>query len=346
MTRKRKTDFWLGVAALALCGFVAACVGGDTDGGSDGGSDGSSGSGTPSDGADDMPGGSGGDSGSGGDTPPGPADPVAPDLPAGWFEPPGELIAGTASAGGSFGYVLRDDEGNILNPAPGILFPIAGGPAFLNSQIMMPGGFGYGSVPNPNPGDQNDPQNYSYPWRDNFCEIRDSGNSRCGAGTGHQGQDIRPATCENGRYFAVAPEPVRIRNVGTHGVNAFGLETGILYTFLHLDRPLSLNEDTGAPVKKNDVLTAGQPIGPVSNKTSPNSDLACFDRCTTLHLHYEMWSGAVEFSNSFARGPDSVPLPPYTSLIESYVSMIDTQPDGEDWTSARPQVPISECARP
>jgi hypothetical protein len=35
-------------------------------------------------------------------------------------------------------------------------------------------------------------QNYAYPWVDNFCEIRTHTNTRCGAGIGHEGQDIRP----------------------------------------------------------------------------------------------------------------------------------------------------------
>ncbi len=37
--------------------------------------------------------------------------------------------------------------------------------------------------------------NYSYPWQDNFCETRDFQAGQCPGGFGHQGQDIRPATC-------------------------------------------------------------------------------------------------------------------------------------------------------
>ena len=38
--------------------------------------------------------------------------------------------------------------------------------------------------------------NYSYPWRDNFCERRGFAVGQCPAGIGHQGQDIRPALCK------------------------------------------------------------------------------------------------------------------------------------------------------
>ena len=39
------------------------------------------------------------------------------------------------------------------------------------------------------------PENFTYPWRDNFCEVRDYLVGQCPGGYGHQGEDIRPATC-------------------------------------------------------------------------------------------------------------------------------------------------------
>ena len=38
--------------------------------------------------------------------------------------------------------------------------------------------------------------NYSYPWRDNFCESRYFYVGQCPGGLGHQGQDLRPAFCK------------------------------------------------------------------------------------------------------------------------------------------------------
>ena len=37
--------------------------------------------------------------------------------------------------------------------------------------------------------------NFTYPWRDNFCEQRDFLVGQCPGGYGHQGEDIRPAQC-------------------------------------------------------------------------------------------------------------------------------------------------------
>ncbi len=37
--------------------------------------------------------------------------------------------------------------------------------------------------------------NWTYPWRDNFCELRDFLVGQCPGGYGHQGEDIRPGNC-------------------------------------------------------------------------------------------------------------------------------------------------------
>jgi hypothetical protein len=37
--------------------------------------------------------------------------------------------------------------------------------------------------------------NFTYPWRDNFCELRNFLVGQCPGGHGHQGEDIRPADC-------------------------------------------------------------------------------------------------------------------------------------------------------
>ena len=37
--------------------------------------------------------------------------------------------------------------------------------------------------------------NFTYPWRDNFCELRDFLVGQCPGGYGHQGEDIRPGNC-------------------------------------------------------------------------------------------------------------------------------------------------------
>ena len=43
--------------------------------------------------------------------------------------------------------------------------------------------------------DESAAENFTYPWRDNFCEMRDFLVGQCPGGYGHQGQDIRPGNC-------------------------------------------------------------------------------------------------------------------------------------------------------
>ncbi|MFZ0068279.1 MAG: M23 family peptidase, partial [Pseudolabrys sp.] len=93
-------------------------------------------------------------------------------------------------------------------------FPLREAPAFANSQSFNNWGdcdFTGRSVRSPRRKDQpyscnvngrplvfNEaaPGNYSYPWRDNFCEHRRYFVGQCPGGEGHQGQDIRPSSCK------------------------------------------------------------------------------------------------------------------------------------------------------
>ncbi len=91
-------------------------------------------------------------------------------------------------------------------------FPIAQAPGYVKSQSFMPWGDCYrtGTVgrmgrkgapyhckvnDKPLVFDESAPENFTYPWRDNFCELRDFLVGQCPGGYGHQGQDIRPANC-------------------------------------------------------------------------------------------------------------------------------------------------------
>ncbi|HEX5212586.1 MAG TPA: M23 family peptidase [Pseudolabrys sp.] len=91
-------------------------------------------------------------------------------------------------------------------------FPIASAPAYVKSQSFMPWGDCYrsGIVGRLGRKDaeyrcrRNEKQlvfneaaaeNFTYPWRDNFCELRDWLVGQCPGGYGHQGEDIRPAQC-------------------------------------------------------------------------------------------------------------------------------------------------------
>jgi hypothetical protein len=91
-------------------------------------------------------------------------------------------------------------------------FPIAQAPGYVKSQSFMPWGDCYhtGTVgrtgrkgasyhcklnDKPLVFDESAPENFNYPWRDNFCELRDFLVGQCPGGYGHQGEDIRPANC-------------------------------------------------------------------------------------------------------------------------------------------------------
>jgi len=93
-----------------------------------------------------------------------------------------------------------------------IRFPIANAPAYVKSQSFMPWGDCYRSGRIGRMGKKdaiyrckvNDiplvfnegaAVNFTYPWRDNFCELRDFIVGQCPGGHGHQGEDIRPANC-------------------------------------------------------------------------------------------------------------------------------------------------------
>ena len=283
------------------------------------------------------------------DEPDAPTDPPPGGLPAGWFAAPADLIPGTSRTGGDDGHVVFNEDGEPV-VAENIRFPIERGPAFSNSQIFGPGGGGYDGGPSsPDswasvPGQENDSANYDYPWRDNFCEVRGWSVAACPGGQGHQGQDIRPRTCDNGAHWAVAPEDAKVRNVGARVmVNLYSEASGKLHTMMHLERPLATNPRTGQPFKTGDEIFAGERLGRVSNLTS-KKDGCTSGRCTFVHLHYEIWAGATPWGAWNERGTE--PLPPYGALVEAYLDLVDQEPDGEDWISPIEQPSIDACRNP
>jgi hypothetical protein len=125
---------------------------------------------------------------------------VSPDFT---YYAPGDLIPGT----GVHGQSGRADPTVYAK----IRFPMAQPPAYAVSQSFMnwgncdlTGRVGLGGRSdnatyrcrvNDKPLVNDESKNFAYPWRDNFCEHRTYEVGQCPAGVGHQGQDIRPATC-------------------------------------------------------------------------------------------------------------------------------------------------------
>ncbi|MEJ7807817.1 MAG: M23 family metallopeptidase [Telluria sp.] len=183
---------------------------------------------------------------------------------------------------------------------PHILFPLENAPAYLNSQVYRPGG--NKSIV---AGGQCDSVNYTYPWVDNFCESRGWDMPMCPGGTGHQGQDIRPASCKKNLHWAVAVEDGIVSHIGSYSVT-LQARSGTLYRYLHLGMK-------GLRVKLLDDVKQGDKIGQVS------SDFG--DASTTIHLHFDI-KDAVKGN----KGKGMVYMPPYMSLQASYKRLLAVQP--------------------
>lgn len=197
------------------------------------------------------------------------------------YNPPGQLKAGSGTG--------RVDDTVFV---PGMRYPLESAPSYPNSQVWGRGGLNGGG------GGQCDAENYNYPWWDNFCETRSWDVPMCPGGKGHQGQDIRPATCEKNKHWAVAAERGEITNIGTYTVTLVG-ESGSRHRYLHME-PSSLQVSVGSKVERGDRL------GRVSNSFG--------DTPTTIHLHYDI------FQTVNGVGPSYVP--PYMSLVRSYEELI------------------------
>ncbi len=112
-------------------------------------------------------------------------------------------------------------------------FPIADAPGYVKSQSFMPWGDCYhtGTVgrtgrkgakyhcklnDKPLVFDESAAENFTYPWRDNFCEQRDFLVGQCPGGYGHQGEDIRPGNCVLNNAEADRCEPYQHTVAAVH----------------------------------------------------------------------------------------------------------------------------------
>ncbi len=205
------------------------------------------------------------------------------------YFPPGRLLPGSGT--GAFEQIVH---------APDMVFPIRSAPAYLQSQVWSFGGGVAG-------GDQCDSRNYSYPWRDNFCETRTAERSTpfCPLSRVHLGQDIRVGTPEDCRQLratdaagrtlheVVAVEDGVIYDIATYTVKL--RSGGRIYRYMHLNM-------AELQVQEGDAVEAGDIIGYVSNDFGGTP--------TTFHLHFEI------IQNTEAHGWEHVP--PFLSLVEAY----------------------------
>ena len=220
------------------------------------------------------------------------------------FHAPGRLVPGTSSRG-------RGGRADSTVYSQ-IRFPIATAPAYANSQLYRVR----------RPADQAT-SNYDYPWRDNFCERRGFTVGQCPAGIGHQGQDIRPARCEQ-QPCQRSHDLVAVRDGAV--LRAFKQEAAyivvnteqehIRFRYLHMN-PRKMDEDG---VLNGRLVREGEVIGQVSNYSRKEGG-------TSYHLHFDVQVPT-------RRG--WVFVNPYMTLVAAYERLI-----GGRGTQIEEPVPIA-----
>jgi hypothetical protein len=241
------------------------------------------------------------------------------------FHSPGDIIPGTGfkGKGGVADYTVYSK----------MRFPLADAPAFANSQSFMNWGNcdatgrdgagsrdGVGAYRCRVSGqtliwDESAADNYSYPWRDNFCEHRYFYVGQCPGGLGHQGQDIRPASCTQRMQGANRCEPYQHDLVAVRDgavLRAPGQEALYLvvnspnermrFRYLHM---LPKQADADGMVSGR-LVREGEVLGKVGNFFHR-------ERATTYHLHFDL-QVPTKYGWVFVN--------PYMTLVAAYERLI------------------------
>jgi hypothetical protein len=241
------------------------------------------------------------------------------------YHSPGDILPGTGfrRKGGVADYTVYSK----------IRFPLADAPAFANSQSFMnwgnceaTGRYGAGTLGGVRAYrcrvngqmlvlDESAADNYSYPWRDNFCETRNFYVGQCPGGLGHQGQDIRPAFCKQRIEGANRCEPYLHDVVAVRDGAVLRAPTQealyivvnapnerIRFRYLHM-LPKQFNADG---MVSGRFVHEGEVIGKVGNFFRR-------ERATTYHLHFDM-QVPTKYGWVFVN--------PYMTLVASYEQLI------------------------
>ncbi|MBI2715716.1 MAG: M23 family metallopeptidase [Rhizobiales bacterium] len=273
-------------------------------------------------------------------------EPVALDRPAppskdfSYFSP-GFLIPGTG---------LKKELGGYLDTTvyARLRFPMKTAPDFVNSQsfnnwgdcdftgksrrYLRGKGTPYSCKVNGRPLVFDESKNYTYPWRDNFCEHRRYFVGQCPGGEGHQGQDIRPSNCTMFNEGADRCKPYQHDIVAAHdGVILRAHKQEAVYLFINTPnthmrvRYMHMNPHQldGDGIVSGKHVAAGETIGKVGNYNKK-------ERGTTYHLHFDM---------QVATRVGFVFVNPYMSLVAAYEHLI-----GERGTEIKPGDPVPPAA--
>jgi murein DD-endopeptidase MepM/ murein hydrolase activator NlpD len=185
--------------------------------------------------------------------------------------------------------------------------PIADAPSYVKSQSFMPWGDCYRSGHSGRLGrkdaeysckvnglplvfDEAAAVNWTYPWRDNFCELRDFLVGQCPGGYGHQGEDIRPGNCvlateESDRCLAYQHDVAAVRdgivwrnpgNIGVY-IDVNTKDDFVRFRYLHMNPKYMDAED----------LLSGRRVheGEIIGKVATWGD---YERGTSYHIHFNI----------------------------------------------------------
>lgn len=138
--------------------------------------------------------------------------------------------------------------------------------------------------------DESAGRNYSYPWRDNFCEHRRFFAGQCPGGEGHQGQDLRASYCRMFNEGAdrclpyqhdvvAAGDGMILRAPAQEALLMFinTADTHLRVRYMHMD-PTRMDTDS---VLSGRRVTRGEVVGQVANYND-------FAGGTTYHLHLDL----------------------------------------------------------
>jgi hypothetical protein len=211
-------------------------------------------------------------------------------------------------------------------------FPIADAPAFIKSQSFMPWGDCYRSGHTGRIGrkdssyrckvndlpltfNESSAANFTYPWRDNFCELRDFLVGQCPGGYGHQGQDMRPANCVLNNEQADRCEPYQHTIAAVHDgliwrtpgnlavyIAWNSADEHVRVRYLHMN-PRMMDADG---LVSGRIVSAGEIIGKVATWGD-------YENGTSYHLHFNL--------QVFTKA-GWVWVNPYTTLVASYERLI------------------------
>jgi hypothetical protein len=205
------------------------------------------------------------------------------------YYPPGELFPGSGTG--------RKLDRQLY--APNIAFPL-----FVGSANGDAHAYAGSQINNVRGGSSNASENYTYPWRDVYCESRAWSMPLCPSGKGHQGVDVRPSSNRNDHWRAVAMDDGVVTSVTSNTTVTVRSDNGFYCRYLHMSK----GSISDAGISRGTRVRKGvTPLGRVSNIMGgiPN---------TSIHLHFDCNK---RVSNH------AVFVPVYTSLISAYRKSTD-----------------------